>query len=119
MTHDDGLLPSVDFDSRGFDIFGNSLAHTPVSDHGGQRPIYQQARESLPTMSNPFLRVRITRFGSDQVFEKEAWHSAEYLEFLPHEHIIFQNFVQHISRWVSLYFNPFDAVLTEFIDGFV
>lgn len=100
-AHDDGLLPSVDFDSTGFDIFGNSLVHTPASEQVGQKHFSQQAREPLPTTTNPFLRERITRLGGAQVCEKEAWHSAEYLELLPHEHIIFQNFVQHISLWVS------------------
>jgi hypothetical protein len=93
-------LPDLNFESDGFDVFGNLIAQSPV-----QTPptsINGPAASPFSQTSNLGLLERVPRLGGDQLFEKQAWHSSEPIELLSRELFYFQHFVKHISQWVSL-----------------
>lgn len=67
------------------------------------------------TTSSPQLFERsFVALDDMKASEKRRWQAQEPLDLLPHEHAILQNFVQHISHWVSLllYFLPIRSHLT-------
>lgn len=100
-------LPDLNFESDGFDVFGNSIAHSPVQTPDENAPpgdINGPAASPFSQTSNLGLLERVPRLGGDQLFEKQAWHSSEPIELLSREHFLFRHFVQHISQWVSLIF---------------
>lgn len=92
-----GLLPDFNYDGQGTNIFGNAIISTATP---GSQPdaTYQPEASALP---NPALMERFIKLGGDQMLEKQAWHSENVIELLPHEKLLLQSFVRHISRWVS------------------
>ncbi|KAG7040132.1 catalytic activity protein [Colletotrichum scovillei] len=56
-----------------------------------------------PCASHPHLHERSPTLDEYQCLEKQAWRSATPLPIQAQEHVVFQNFVQHISRWMDLF----------------
>lgn len=105
-TVGNGVLPDIEYELDGFDIFGNSIAQSHASDVTPASPATTRAGLEVPVgvspnTYNPSLQERIPHLRSDQLSEKQAWHSSEAIELLPYEHMLFMYFVQHISQWVS------------------
>lgn len=105
-TVGNGALPDIEYELDGFDIFGNSIAQSHASDVTPASPATTRAGLEVPVgvspnTYNPSLQERIPHLRSDQLSEKQAWHSSEAIELLPYEHMLFMYFVQHISQWVS------------------
>lgn len=101
VAPENGVLPGLDFEDTGVDIFGNSIATTPGSDVCRVR-VVGVSETALTPSSNPFLQERLMKLGGDQVLERQAWHSNESLKLLPPEEELFRTFVKRISCWVSI-----------------
>lgn len=89
-------------ESNGFDIFGNSVAQTPVAtpvpppSDDGEWP----RNTTVPLTRNAHLLER-TPYNGDYLREQKAWAAVDPIELQPREHVLFSHFVQHISRWVK------------------
>lgn len=103
VAPENGVLPGVDFEDTGVDIFGNSIVPTPSSSAGRARAM-DRSETAISPSSNPFLQERLMKLGGEEVLEKQAWHSNESLELGPQEKPLFQSFVRHISLWVSMHY---------------
>jgi hypothetical protein len=99
-------LPDFRYDDDGLDIFGNSItaAPAPTSSQDNTRRFVNPLRTASHTQtSNTSLLERLPRLGRDQLFEKQSWHSSVAIELTPQERFLFQQFVTHISKWMSLF----------------
>lgn len=104
-------LWNMNFETKGLNIFGNTVAPSPVdspqplpppllpnesSDQGAAQAVVVGS----PASSNPGLLERNVSLEQDQVLEKQLWQSETSVEILDREHYAFRHFVQHISTWV-------------------
>lgn len=97
-------LPDFDVELGDSNIFGNAISPAPGSNVLEASPNSNGQSECYPrrqTARNPALQERNFPLRSDQIHEKQAWHSSEPVRLLDHEHKLFRHFVQHISQWVS------------------
>ncbi|UQC88805.1 catalytic activity [Colletotrichum lupini] len=100
----DAAMQEIDFTNvnfeEGVDLFASSVVQSPAVGRG----IPNTSGEGLsptPCASHPYLHERSPTLDEYQCLEKQAWRSATPLPIQAQEHVVFQNFVQHISRWVS------------------
>ncbi|KAK7413953.1 hypothetical protein QQX98_007136 [Neonectria punicea] len=100
-----GALPDVDLEHNGLRMFGNFVAQTPgsITAEEHRTPILVDPQLIASTTSNASLQERLPQLGSDQISEKQAWHSAEPIKLSPQECRLFKHFVQHISQWIDLF----------------
>lgn len=94
-------LWNMNFETQGFNIFGNSVAVSPahapqLGELSGRDP---EGIDS-PGSSNLDLLERNTALEQDQLFEVQLWQSEVPIQILEQEHYAFRHFVQHISNWV-------------------
>ncbi|POR35126.1 hypothetical protein TPAR_04660, partial [Tolypocladium paradoxum] len=121
-----GPLPEVHFEPDGTNIFGNSVAQSPVpadgdsgSQTGDDRPRGLGAHtegERVET-HNAYLRERIV-CARDRLREKDqAWKALEPLNLQPHEHVLFRHFTDHVSRWVTRHLDVINRNANGFRPG--
>ncbi|KAK0372761.1 catalytic activity protein [Colletotrichum limetticola] len=98
----DAAMQEIDFTNvnfeEGVDLFASSVVQSPAVGRG----IPNTSGEGLsptPCASHPYLHERPPTLDEYQCLEKQAWRSATPLPIQAQEHVVFQNFVQHISRW--------------------
>ncbi|GAW12468.1 hypothetical protein ANO14919_018370 [Xylariales sp. No.14919] len=96
-------LCNMNFEVEGFDIFGNSVAQSPVCSPQMDVPHHLEQHTSTPPSSNPSLSERNTILNPGQVFEAKEWQSGLPIQMSPYEHIAFQRFIRHISKWMDLF----------------
>ncbi len=94
-------LWNMNFETQGFNIFGNSVAVSPahapqLGELSGRDP---EGIDS-PGSSNLDLLERNTALEQDQLFEVQLWQSEVPIQILEQEPYAFRHFVQHISNWV-------------------
>ena len=125
VTMNFGPLGDFVFDDpSGLNIFGNSIAHTPVPTNpeeddeenrrhrngavdgtlgaaAGSDIVHGSDKATTISESNPYMRERIL-FSGDQLKKKEqAWQALEPIELKGQEHVLFRHFVERLSLWVS------------------
>jgi hypothetical protein len=109
-TIQNGPLPDWEYDSNGLDVFGNSVAQSPVSHSATLSIPLKQISEPNSRLRHPFsttstssgyLRERIPYVGN-QKREELAWKAIEPIELQPHETILFRHYTDHISLWVNI-----------------
>lgn len=93
-------IGDLNFDSETLNIFGNSIIQSPVESYSANTQPQPHDHSSPPT-KNPYLLDRTPPLLQSQRFEKQAWHSDLPLQISSEELLVFQNFVQNISLWVS------------------
>ncbi|KAF3056511.1 hypothetical protein GL218_06495 [Daldinia childiae] len=96
-------IRNMNFESEGFNIFGNSVAQSPIDLPELNGSCNEDGIVLSTLSSNPCLRERNLILEQDQTLEKQSWQSESPITILPHEHIAFRNFVQHISGWMDLF----------------
>ncbi|KAK1982715.1 hypothetical protein LZ30DRAFT_624803 [Colletotrichum cereale] len=90
------------YQAEGVEVTVSSAAHSPTV----ERFVQKNAADSpspKPCTSHPYLHERVQKLAEYQHSEKQAWRSMSPLSLLSREHVLFQNFVQHISRWMDLF----------------
>ncbi|KAK7451533.1 catalytic activity protein [Colletotrichum acutatum] len=99
----DAAMQEIDFTNvnfeEGVDLFASSVVQSPAVGRG----LPKTSGEGLsptPCASHPYLHERSPTLDEYQCLEKQAWRSATPLPIQAQEHVVFQNFVQHISRWM-------------------
>ncbi|KAH0443050.1 hypothetical protein CcaCcLH18_01163 [Colletotrichum camelliae] len=97
-------LTSFNIDQESVDIFGRSVVQSPAV-RKAQPRVSSDGLSPTPCTSNSYLMERTPRLGEYQQFEKQNWYSTSPLHISAHEHVIFQNFVRHISMWMD-FFDP-------------
>lgn len=104
-----GPLPDWEYDANGLDVFGNSVAQSPLSNSGTLAAPYKplndpnsRHRNPYTSTENAYLKERIPYVGN-QKREELAWKAIEPLELQPHEMILFRHYTEHISLWVRDY----------------
>ncbi|KAK1500564.1 catalytic activity protein [Colletotrichum tamarilloi] len=102
----DAAMQEIDFTNvnfeEGVDLFASSVVQSPAVGRG----LPNTSGEGLsptPCASHPYLHERSPTLDEYQCLEKQAWRSATPLPIQAQEHVVFQNFVQHISRWMDLF----------------
>ncbi|KAI1097278.1 hypothetical protein F4804DRAFT_339360 [Jackrogersella minutella] len=79
-------LWNMNFESDGFNIFGNSVAQSPVDmtelDDAGNDDVAVKS----PLSSNPCLSERNPILEQDQALERQSWQSEAPMTILAHEH---------------------------------
>ncbi|OLN92759.1 L-rhamnose-1-dehydrogenase 1 [Colletotrichum chlorophyti] len=90
---------NVNFAADGVDPFVSSVVQSPAVGRGPPKST-GDGLSPTPCTSNAYLHERTAVLNEYQKLEKQAWRSATSLPIAPHEHAIFQNFVQHISTWM-------------------
>ncbi|KPM46363.1 hypothetical protein AK830_g146 [Neonectria ditissima] len=105
-----GPLPELDFDLNGYDIFGNSVAQTPVAldENGTPQADDRQRTDNLDTQigklpmtsHSPYLQERILFAGDQLRATEQAWQALEPIVLQQQEHILFRHFIDHISHWL-------------------
>ncbi|KAK1546731.1 catalytic activity protein [Colletotrichum paranaense] len=95
----DAAMQEIDFTNvnfeEGVDLFASSVVQSPAVGRG----IPNTSGEGLsptPCASHPYLHERPPTLDEYQCLEKQAWRSATPLPIQAQEHVVFQNFVQHI-----------------------
>lgn len=108
-TVDNGPLPDWEYDSNGLDVFGNSVAQSPVSNSASlslpvkavaAAPHTSRQRNPFSATSCDYLKER-TPYVGNQKREELAWKAIEPVELQKHETILLRHYAEHISRWVS------------------
>ncbi|KAI5927254.1 fungal-specific transcription factor domain-containing protein [Camillea tinctor] len=100
VMQNEGLW-NMNFEAEGFNIFGNSVAHSPVDSPELNEQCDLDRAANSP--ENPYLSERHPVLGQDQILEKRSWISESPIAILTHEHIAFETFVKHISEWMDLF----------------
>ncbi|KAF4826971.1 Transcription activator AMTR1 [Colletotrichum tropicale] len=95
---------SFNVDQESVDIFGSSVVQSPAV-RKAQPRVSSDGPSPTPCTSNPYLTERTPRLSDYQQFEKQNWYSTSPIHISSHEHVIFQNFVRHISMWMD-FFDP-------------
>ncbi|KXH32025.1 catalytic activity [Colletotrichum nymphaeae SA-01] len=102
----DAAMQEIDFTNvnfeEGVDLFASSVVQSPAVGRG----LPKTSGEGLsptPCASHPYLHERSPTLDEYQCLEKQAWRSATPLPIQAQEHVVFQNFVQHISRWTPVW----------------
>ncbi|KAK7757801.1 hypothetical protein SLS62_000179 [Diatrype stigma] len=112
-------LWNMNFETEGLNIFGNTVAPSPVGspqppppppNESNDQPAAQVAVGGSPASSNPGLLERNVSLEQDQVLEKQLWQSESTVEILDREHYAFRHFVQHISTW-AMHYNTYKTSL--------
>lgn len=130
LVHDatiqNGPLPDWEYDSNGLDVFGNSVAQSPMSVPNAAaaslsvplKPVddgpslaRQRHPFSASSTTSAYLTERIPHVGN-QKREEVAWKAVESIELRPHETILLRHYAEHISRWVSLLITVRKSLLT-------
>lgn len=96
-----GPLTEAHIPSGGINIFGNSVAHSPVSIEEDSVSHAGSASGGVVETRHPYLRERIVG-ARDRLREKDqAWKALEPLGLQAQEHVLFRHFTDHVSQWVS------------------
>lgn len=98
-----GPLPELDIDPNGTNIFGNSVAQTPI--HLDDETTTAANHYGAVT-ANPYLQERFHR-KEGPIVDKQLWQASEPIVLRPQEHLLFRHFTQHISQWVSDWMNNY------------
>lgn len=64
-------------------------------------PVAGHHRTLSTTSSSVHLKERRPDYDAFKASERQQWLSSDPLQLQQHEHLLFQNFVQHISLWVQ------------------
>lgn len=104
-----GPLPDLSLHQDGFNIFGNSVAQTPVATDEAETPATHDSPEV--TMQNAYLQERIADNKAISR-DKKLWQTAEPIALQPQEHVLFRHFTEHISRWVRVFDPARNLLLT-------
>lgn len=104
-----GPLPDLSLHQDGFNIFGNSVAQTPVPTDEAETPATHDGPEV--TLQNAYLQERIPDNKATSR-DKKLWQAAEPIALQPQEHVLFRHFTEHISRWVCVFDRPGILLLT-------
>lgn len=114
-----GPLPDLSFHQDGFNIFGNSVAQTPVPTDEAETPATHDSPQA--TLQNAYLQERIPDNKAISR-DKKLWQAAEPIALQPQEHVLFRHFTEHISRWVRALDPRVHQLLTaepDYTDGSV
>ncbi|OHW91843.1 catalytic activity [Colletotrichum incanum] len=93
---------NLNFEAEGIGLFGSSVVQSPAVGRSSQKNAADDPSPT-PCTSHPYLHERVQNLDEYQILEKQAWKAPDPLCLLSHEHILFQNFVQHVSRWMDLF----------------
>lgn len=109
-------LTSFNVDQESVDIFGSSVVQSPAV-RKAQPRVSSDGLSPTPGTSNSYLTERTPRLSDYQQFEKQNWYSTSPIHISSHEHVIFQNFVRHISMWVRRHISPAFGRSKSLVDG--
>lgn len=93
---------SINLEPEGVVLLSNSAIQSPAIGRFPQKKSGEPLSPA-PCTSNPYLQERVPDLSDYQQIEKQTWSLATPLHILPDEHVVFRNFVEHISQWASAY----------------
>ncbi|KZL68855.1 Zn(II)2Cys6 transcription factor [Colletotrichum tofieldiae] len=103
-------LSSLNFEAEGIGLFGSTVVQSPAVGRSSQKNA-GDGPSPTPGTSHPYLHERVQNLDEYQTLEKQAWKAPAPLSLLSHEHILFQNFVQHMDLFEPK--SPFGTLVPQ------
>lgn len=114
-----GPLPEAQFELEGTNIFGNSVAQTPITSHIGDNPprrLRAHMEGGRVQTHNAYLLERVPCVKDQSQEKNHVWQALEPINLQMQERVLFRHFIDHISRWVS---DPLDIADDTFFKSIV